>query len=189
MSPARVKLVDEPESAGRDTSNLVGSLAARLAALHLISGADAVGSLLAGYCALGREVSRTGDGLRLRRALAEGRCGTTGDLIWLRMRIGDWVSSLPASPVLDQLRNDIALLLADDVSEALDSLPYPPELTKDAGPDGVRDAFVDFLVGFYAFSQEVVTAVDALAAPTLEPSGAFEPGEEPAEDAAGILLR
>jgi hypothetical protein len=189
VSPTRVTLVDEPESAGRDTSNLVGSLAARLAALHLISGADAVGSLLAGYCALGREVSRSGDGLRLRRALEEGRCGTTGDLIWLRMRIGDWVSSLPASPVLDQLRNDVSLLVADDVSEALDSLPYPPELARDAGPDGERDAFVDFLVGFYAFSLEVVRAVDDLAAPTLEPPGAFEPGEEPVENAAGTLLR
>jgi hypothetical protein len=182
-------LVDEAESAGRDTSNLVGSLAARLAALHLISGADAVGSLMAGYCALGREVSRTGDGLRLRRALEEGRCGTTGDLIWLRLRIGDWVSSLPASPVLDQLRNDVSLLLADNVSEALDSLPFPTELASDAGPADERAVFVDFLVGFYAFSQEVVRAVEELAAPTIEPSGAFETGIEPVEDAAGTLLR
>lgn len=189
MSPTRVTLVDEPESAGRDTSTLVGSLAARLAALHLLSGADAVGSLMAGYCALGREVSRTGDGLRLRRALEEGRCGTTGDLIWLRMRIGDWVSSLPASPVLDQLRNDVSLLIADDVSEALDSLPYPPEFAHDAGPGDERDTFVDFLVGFYVFSLEVIRAVDQLAAPTLGPPGAFEARGEPVENAAGTLLR
>jgi hypothetical protein len=189
VSPPRVSLVDESESAGRVTSSLVSSLAARLASLHVISGADAVGSLMAGYCALGREVARTAQGARLRRALEAGRPGTTGDLVWGRLHIGDWVSLLPASPVLDQLRNDIALLLADDVSEALEALPYPTELAADAGPGNERALFLDFLLGLHMFSAELVRAVEALAAPTLEPPGSFAAGGEPAPDAAGALLR
>jgi hypothetical protein len=189
VSPPRVSLVDEAESAGRVTSSLVASLAARLASLHLVSGADAVGSLMSGYCALGREVARTTEGARLRRALEGGRPGTTGDLVWARLRIGDWVSSLPASPVLDQLRNDVALLLADDVPEALDMLPFPTELAADAGPHGERAVFLDFVLGLYAFSLELVRAVEGLAAPTLEPPGSFAVGTEPAPEVGGSLLR
>jgi hypothetical protein len=189
VNPPRISLVDEAESAGRVTSSLVASLAARLASLHLVSGADAVGSLMAGYCALGREVSPSTEGSRLRRALDGGRAGTNGDLVWARLRIGDWVSSLPSSPVLDQLRNDVALLLADDLPEALDALPFPAELATDAGPRDERAVFLDFVLGLYAFSLELVRAVDALAAPTLVPPGSFAVGAEPGPEVDGSLLR
>jgi hypothetical protein len=189
VTPPRLSLVDEAESAGRVTSTLVASLGARLAALHLVSGADAVGSLMAGYCALGREVSQTAEGARLRRALEGGRPGTNGDLVWARLRIGDWVSSLPASPVLDQLRNDVALLLAEDVAEALDALPFPTELAGDAGPGDERAVFLDLVLGLYAFSLDLVRAIEALAEPTLEAPGSFAVGAEPAPEVGGSLLR
>ncbi|MDQ4025967.1 MAG: hypothetical protein M3217_10860, partial [Actinomycetota bacterium] len=86
QSAEQVALVDAPESAGRTTATLLGSLTARLAALHLISGADALGSLVAGYAALGREVARTAEGARMKRALESGRAGRNGELLWSRLR-------------------------------------------------------------------------------------------------------
>lgn len=191
MSPSadQVALVDAPESAGRTTATLVGSLTARLAALHLISGADAIGSLVAGYAALGREVSQTAEGARMKRALESGRPGRNGDLLWSRLRLADWASMMPPSPVLDQLRNDAALLLADDVETTLELLPIPGEIAGSPADLDERWTFADFLLGFWACSAEVVRVLEALAAPTLA-----EPGEvvasAPADpEADGELLR
>ena len=80
----RVRLVDAPQEAGRSTATLLASLAARLATLHLISGADAVGSLAAGLSRLGREVAATAAGAQLRQALETGRAGPNGEAIWRR---------------------------------------------------------------------------------------------------------
>ena len=48
----------------RNTANLLGSLAARLGTLFAISGADAIGAQIAGFAAVGRQVSRMAYGAR-----------------------------------------------------------------------------------------------------------------------------
>jgi hypothetical protein len=188
-APVRVRLVDAPGEAGRTTATLLASLAARLGALHLISGADAVGSVAAGYCALGRLVSRTAEGARLRRALEEGRAGANGDTLWSALGIERWISSLPPTPVLDQLRNDVALVLADDLAETLELMPIPGEAAGERAEPAAPSEFVDLVLGLWAFSRELVVAVEALAAPTLPPVDELRAGEPPAPAPDGDLLR
>jgi hypothetical protein len=185
----RVRLVDAPDDAGRTTATLVASLAARLGTLYLVSGTDAVGSLAAGFCALGREVGRTAEGARLRQALESGRAGANGDAIWKTLLIGSWVSSVPPSPVLDQLRNDVALLLADDVVETLELLPIPSEPAGNRAQALGEWSFSDLVLGLWAFSREVVAGVDALAEPTLPPPGEVREGPPPGDPPDGELLR
>jgi hypothetical protein len=185
---ARVKLVDDAAESGRSTATLLASLSGRLGVLHVITGGTAIGSLAAGLAALGREVSATSEGARMRQALASGRAGPNGEVIWDALRIGDWLSAQPPAPVLDQLRNDVALLLAQDVDETLELLPIPPEMTGSAGAQEVpRAEFLDFAVGYWAFSLEVVRAFAALAGPTLGPDYAV--GEGTPAEPAGPLLR
>ncbi|HEX8157914.1 MAG TPA: hypothetical protein VF526_11060 [Solirubrobacteraceae bacterium] len=172
---ARVSLIDDADESGRSTATLLASLAARLGVLHTVSGGQAVGSITAGIAALGREVSATAEGARLRRAIQTGRPAINGEAIWRTLRIGELATSQPPSPVLDQLRNDVALLLADDLQETLELLPIPPEMTGVRGEQtGDTPAeFLDFVVGYWALSREVVQAIEALAAPTLPPAGAI----------------
>ncbi len=191
MTPGigRVRLVDAPEEAGRSTATLLASLTARLATLHLVSGADAVGSLTAGLARLGRDVAGTAAGARLRRALEGGRAGTNGSALWSALRIDEWASSLPPSPMLDQLRNDLALLLADDLQPTLELLPIPPEPADPrtvAGPEPAT--FIDFTLGLWVFSLEVVRAIESMAAPTMG-AGPLVPGAQPPPEDEGELLR
>jgi hypothetical protein len=186
---ARVRLVDDADEIGRTTTTLLGSLTARLAVLHLTSGADAIGSIIAGYAELGREVARTADGARLRRALESGQPGQNGNAIWKRLGLETWVSTFPPAPMLDMLRNDLALLLADDVEATLDLMPIPSELN---GPSATTDEpalFVDFLLGLWAFSNEIARGVEVLAAPTLLPPGSVADGSTPLPMPEGELLR
>lgn len=187
MSSPRVRLVDTPEGPGRTTATLVASLAARLGALTLVSGADAIGSLTAGLAALGREVSKTEQGARLRAAIEKGRPGTNGDLLWSTLRTRDWISSSVPSPILDHLRNDVALLLADDLEETLEMMPIPSQSDSGKGKEPVPVAFVDFLVGMWAYSTEVVRSVEALAAPTLQAEATIVAGADPAHPEASLL--
>jgi hypothetical protein len=185
---ARAQLVDDADEAGRSTVTLIASLAARLGTLHVISGAVAVGSLTAGLAALGREVATTAEGARMRAAIEASRGGTNGDAIWETLKIGSWASSLPASPVLDQMRNDLALLLADDVHQTLDLLPIPPEITGLSGAIEAPPAeFADFLLGWWAFSVEAARAIELLIAPTIEVPGAVREGTPP--ESENRLLR
>ena len=164
----RVKLVDTVEGPGRTTATLVASLAARLAALHMVSGSDAIGSLTAGFAALGREVSRSAEGARMRKAIQASRAGPNGEALWTALRIGDWASGMPASPVIQQLRNDLALLLSDDLEETLQFLPIPSQMAgAEAAPEAAPATFLDCVMGLWAFSTELVRSVDALAGPTL----------------------
>jgi len=140
---ARLRLVDAPGEAGRTTATLLASLAARLGALYLVSGADAVGSLAAGFAALGRRVGATAEGARLRAALEQGRVGANGDILWTTLGIETWVSSLPPSPVLDQLRNDIALVIVDDPEETLALMPIPGEPAGERAEVSAHAEFVD----------------------------------------------
>jgi hypothetical protein len=188
-SPGRVRLVDAPGEAGRTTATLLASLAARLGALYLVSGADAVGSLAAGFAEVGRRVSETAEGARLRRAIESGRAGANGDTIWSMLQIETWVSSLPPSPVLDQLRNDVALLLADDLAETLELMPIPGQPAGDRAAPPAPAAFADLVLGLWAFSRELVDAVEALAAPTLPPPGELRAGEPAQPEGNRALLR
>lgn len=168
-TPERVRLVDAPDESGRTTATLLASLAARLATLFAISGSDAIGSLTAGFAALGREAAKSAEGARLRQALAAGRPGANGNALWSALRIDEWASSMPPSPVLDQLRNDVALLLADDLEETLELLPIPGAAAGARGSDESEPAtFLDFAVGFWWFCREVAASVQALAEPTLD---------------------
>lgn len=185
----RVRLVDRPDEPGRTTATLVASLAARLGTLHLVSGADAVGSLAAGFCALGRDVGRTAEGARVRRALEEGTVGANGNEVWRRLLIDRWVSGSPPSPVLDQLRNDVALLLADELVETLELMPIPGEAAGAAAQPPGDWTFADLVVGLWAFSREVVAAVEALAEPALPPPGEVRRGLPADEPPGGELLR
>jgi hypothetical protein len=190
VSAARVRLVDVPDGPGRTTATLLASLAARLGVLHLISGSDAVGSLAAGIAALGREVSQTEQGARLRSAIEKGLPGNNGDLLWSTLRMREWISSSSPAPVVDQLRNDFALLLANDLEETLEMMPIPSQTESGANKEPVPVAFVDFVVGMWAFSAEVVRSVENLARPTLETEAAVIPAAGAvASPPEGPLLR
>ncbi len=193
MNPAageRARLVDAAGEGGRTTATLVASLAARLATLHYVTGASAVGSLVAGFTALGREVSRTAEGARLRKALEAGRPGVNGPLLWDELRITDWISSAPPSPVLDQLRNDMALLLAGDLQETLELLPIPGDMAgSGAEADDEEVHALDCIVGLWAFSRELIRTVEALAAPTLPALGTVVPADPGPVEPDGSLLR
>jgi hypothetical protein len=161
------ELIDE-EDAGRTTVTLLASLAARMAALYVMSGADAIGSLTAGFAAYGRELSQTEHGARMRRALAASRIGSNGEAIWKALRIDQWASTIPPSPVMQQMRNDVALVAAGDIADAIAQLPVP------AHPSGIRGLptpidvnFLDFTLGLWGYAKEVVAALDSLAEPTM----------------------
>lgn len=186
----RVQLIDEAEGPGRTTATLVASLTARLATLSLVSGADAIGSLTAGFAVLGREVSRSAEGARLRRALEASRAGNNGNALWRALRMKTWLAGMPASPVIEQLRNDFALLLANDLNDVLAVLPIPAQ----SAPSSVKDdqepySFLDCALGLWAFSAELVRSVEALAAATASSPGQFIHTEGSAAAENGSLLR
>ena len=174
MSPANrtdsIKLVDAPQEA-RTTATLLASLAARLTTLQFISGPTAVGSIVAGFAALGRDVSKTAEGARLRRALERGRASANGEAIWDALKIEPWIASVAPSPILDHLRNDLSLLLAGDLLETIELLPIPGSASGDvnAGAEPAAD-FLDCVLGMWAFSRELVRGVEALAASTTPAS-------------------
>jgi hypothetical protein len=153
LSPAagRVRLVDAAEQNGRTTATLMASLTARLGSLYLVSGADAIGSIAAGLAALGRQVAGTAEGARLRAAIEAGRAGANGERLWSELRIEDWLSTMPPSPVLDQLRNDLALLLAPDLEQTLELLPILGEVAGSSAGQAERARFADYLIGLWAF--------------------------------------
>jgi hypothetical protein len=173
-----LRLVDVPDEAGRTTITLLASLASRLALLHVVSGSAAVGSLVSGFAALGREAARTIEGARLREAVASGDVGRNGRALWTTLGIATWATDLPPAPVLDHLRNDLALVLAQDLGAALERLPIPAEPAHNP-PDGSEPApatFEDCVVGLWAYSREMVRAVEWLA----EAGGAGGPARETA---------
>jgi hypothetical protein len=186
----RVQLIDEADGPGRTTSTLVASLTARLAALRLCSGADAIGSLTAGFAVLGREVSRTAEGARLRRALETSRAGHNGQALWAALQITVWLAGMPASPVIEQLRNDVALLLASDLSDVIGLLPIPATQSPARIADDEQPyTFLDCVLGLWAFSGELVRSVEALAKGTVVPANQSAEEQSPVTDEKGPLLR
>jgi hypothetical protein len=76
----------------------------------------------------------------------------------------------------------------DDVDATLELMPIPPEMAGAGGAEDVpRAEFLDFAVGYWAFSVEVVRAFEALAGPTLGPPYAV--GEGTPAEPPGPLLR
>ena len=186
----RIRLADTASGPGRSTATLLASLQSRLTALHLCSGADAIASLTAGYAKLGREISQTAEGARLRKALETSRAAANGRSIWKKMRLAEWTCGIYPTPVLDQLRNDVALLLVDDVEEMLDAMPIPGEMVGIEGMGETPDVeFLDVVLGLWAFSRELVRSVEAVASPMLPPSGAFTAGNEESSGVEGSILR
>ena len=188
QTPPRLLLVDEPDGSGRTTATMLASLAARLAALHTISGADAIGALTSGYAALGREFSRTADGRRLFEAITRGRAGSNGEQLWDSLLIGKWATSLPPTPVLDQLRNDLALLLAPDLDAAFDLPPIPAEIAGVGRADPEPATPVHYLLGMWVFAREVIAGIETLAAATMPPASQVVTADSAQPDVRGPLL-
>jgi len=189
----RLRLVDDAGVGDRTTVSLLASLVARLTALRTVTGAEAVGSMMAGVAQLGREVARTADGARMRDAI-EKTVAAHGEAIWTALSLDQLADTLP-TPILDHLRNDIALLSADDLEEILDR-PLPAaspggnaaEALERGDGDQVFRMFCDYLVGMWALSFEVHRAVELLVADSLTPTGTVRPGATTTGD-GGLVLR
>lgn len=171
------RLIDAPDEAGRTTATLFTSLAARLIALHYTSGVSVVGSTLSGLAEAGREISRTAEGARIRRAIEKSAARENGELLWKTLRVAAWTEGMPSAPILDHVRNDLALLLAPDLAETIENVPAPPENRVHAGSRLPPDVnFMDTLMGLWVYSREIVRSVELMAA-TAGSTETLEPGD------------
>lgn len=172
-----VRLIDASDEAGRTTASLFSSLAGRMVALHYTSGVSVIGSTLAGLAEAGREISKTSDGARMRRAIAASVAKNNGELIWKALRISSWSEGIPATPVLDHVRNDLALLLAHDLTDTLENVPAPQESRMNTVSRELVDInFLDTVMGLWIYSREVVSSIEALQA-TAAAAERIEPGD------------
>ncbi len=162
--------LDDVGGSRRDTSAALGSLIARINTLHVVSGAQAVGSLVAGLAALGRAASRTAEGARVRESLTATRVGVNGEALWSTLGVDAAWSSIPPSPVLEDLRNDLALLLANDLEAVLAEvdLVQPGDHIGPLREPQACDC-VDLVVGLWAYSRELVAVVDEIVAHAASP--------------------
>ena len=185
----RARLVDPEGEADRTTAALVSSLATRLIILHYTSGVSVIGSLLAGLSLAGRDAARTADGARLRRALLASPAARNGETLWAALRIGDMAAGLPATPVVDHIRNDLALLLAPDLAETLSAVPIPPALQSRAAGAAPGEAnFIDCLLGLWIHAREITRSIEGLARLTPAEPPVFEGGNA-ADGHTSQLLR
>jgi hypothetical protein len=159
----RLRALDDPDGHRRSTRTLVASLAARLGVLGYVTGGQAVGSHLAGIAALGRETARTEDGERLLEGLERSRAGVNGISLWEALRIDGWLSSMPPSPVLDELRNDLALLMADDLPQVLEGPSGAAAVPTSALAEPRPVHFTDLMLGLWAWGRELSRSVEAAA--------------------------
>jgi hypothetical protein len=185
---ARVRMADVSGDVPRTTRSLVDSFVARLSALGQVTGGEAIGSELAGFAALGREVSHTAEGERMRAALAAGRAGGNAEELWRALRIDEWLSRMPPTPVLDHVRNDVALLLADDLGEVLASPFDATGVSSAALPEPQPVHPVDVLLGLWAYGRELQRAVDTIAG-DVTPAVVTPPDDDSAPTLDGALLR
>lgn len=168
MTEARVVLADALDGAPRTTETLLASLVVRVRTLGLLTGAQAVGSLVAGVAAVGHEVSRGAEGGRRRRVLEQTRSGVNAETLWSALELGHLASLVPPTPVLEDLRNDIALLVADDLAQAVARLD---ESSLESGIGLVREPqpfdVLDFLVGLWALGGFVADTIELLSASSI----------------------
>lgn len=148
----------------RTTSTALGSLLARITTLHVVTGAQALGSLISGLASLGREAARTAEGARVREALQHSRVAANGDALWSSLGTDAAWSSFPPSPVLEDLRNDVALLLAHDLEAVLTDLALV-DPGEQIGPlrEPQPAECLDLMVGLWAYATEIVAIVEDLA--------------------------
>lgn len=185
-------VVDDPNGVPRQTTTLLAALLTRSATLGVISGAQTMASLAAGLAALGREASTTIEGQQLRQSIACGRVAQNLDLLFTRLGFGNLASKSPPTPMLEDFRNDLALLLSPDVADVVDAAVVGAATGTATGrlrqPVAVDP--IDFVVGLWTFSREVVAALDALATSVGSiPPSAFVSGALPSEPGSGRLLR
>jgi hypothetical protein len=183
-----IVLEDASDGAARTTGTLLASLVVRVRTLALLSGSQAVGSLVAGAAELGRQVSASAEGARIRSALERTRPGINAEALWSTLGLGDLASILPPTPVLEDLRNDIALLVAPDLDQALveldeGSVSSGIGLVREPRPVGV----LDFLVGLWALARFLGDAVELLAEPAPPEATPDEPAEVIRADDGPIL--
>jgi hypothetical protein len=182
-----VVLEDARDGPARTTDTLLASLVVRLRTLALLSGSEAVGSIVSGVAELGRRAALSDEGARIRAALEHSRPGVNGDLLWSTLRMSDLPSAIPPTPVLEALRNDVALLLAPDLERALGEMD---ETSLTAGIGLVSEpqpvTFLDFTLGLWALCRFAADAVEALAEPSARGPDARPEGVDH-ED--GPLLR
>lgn len=89
--------------------------------------------------------------------------------------------------LLDQMRNDMALLLSDDLAPTLQFMPIPAHQSG-VGAEPAPSNFADCVVGLWAFSRELVQMLESIAAPTMPPATLRESAPTP-EPPTGPLLR
>jgi hypothetical protein len=173
-----IKLIDPSDDADRTTSTLFASLATRLITLHYMSGVSAIGSTLAGLAVLGAEISKTAEGARIRRALAASQACANGERIWKVLHIASLTGGVPASPVLDHVRNDLALLLSNDLNEVVANPPSPQEARpRRIAAAPIESTFLDTTLGLWAYSREIVLSIEALARQGAEMTTEIELGD------------
>jgi hypothetical protein len=184
-----IGLTDHAIGPPRTTMTLLASLVTRVSTLPLLNGAQAIGSLVSGLAAVGREVAATAEGAALRTALERSRMVSNGDSLWSELHLDVSTSALPPRPVFDDLRNDLALLLAPDLLECLERLD-PAHLGAGLGlvQEPEEATFLDFAVGLWVVADEIVAVIGAMAAgATPLPGDEDEPGDAPAPP--GLVLR
>ncbi len=180
MSAADAEFVDDPADLGRCTSTQLISVLTRASTLGIISGAQALASMIAGLAALGREASTTIVGERRRSVLERGRVRDNLDLLFSRFGLGALASMSPPTPMLEEFFNDLALLLAPDTAQHVDAAASAALGGLGVGllvPSASAAPFdpVDFLLGLWTYTTEVAAALDALC-------------EDPPGDAAGLTV-
>ena len=111
-------------------------------------------------------------------------------MLWSALSLGDFASIVPPTPVLEDLRNDVALLLADDLEPALADLDA---LSLGSGLGLVRDPrpvdVLDVLVGMWVLGRFVGDAVELLSASApVERTGRRSGRSRPARGIAAPMI-
>ena len=122
----------------------------------------------------------------MRRVLEQTRAGVNAETLWSALELGHLASLVPPTPVLGDLRNDIALLVADDLPQAVAMLD---ESSLESGMGLVREPqpfdVLDFLVGLWALGGFVADALELLSAATVP----AEDAPETSDSTDGPVLR
>lgn len=188
---ASIDLVDAEGGSSRRTTTMLAALLARSATLATVSGGQAMASITAGLAELGRQAAETEEGRRVRQALDEGRPGTNLRLLFDELGFGDLASLSPPTPLLEDFANDLALLVAPDLADAIGRAKVGA--LGDTGLGELRLGGpvdpIDFVVGLWLFSREVVDSIDALVGWLRPPEANLVNGPGRPEPGAGRLLR
>ncbi len=97
----------------------------------------------------------TAEGARVREAVLATRIASNGDALWARLGMHAAWSVFSPTPVLEDVRNDLALLLADDLSAALADIDSVDPAER-IGPLRVPEPIecVDVIIGMWAYSRD-----------------------------------